>query len=148
MEAFARGGETDNSGIVGGSTRFIRVNEESPEMIIPLSSQRRDRALELFAKTGNMLGVPGFARGGSTRGNRDEGFRFNSYGGNDAAGGQNVQVEVGGITIEIHVNGNDKEGIAEAIKEQVGDIADYVVGRIADELAGQFENTPVRGGVA
>lgn len=148
MEAFARGGETDNSGIVGGSTRFIRVNEESPEMIIPLSSQRRERALKLFAKTGELLDVPGFARGGNTRGSRDEGLRFYNYGGNDAPGGQSVLVEVGGIQIEIHVDGNDKEGIAQAIKDQVGDIADYVVGRIADELARQFENTPVRGGAA
>lgn len=148
MDAFARGGSTDNGGIVGGSTRFIRVNEESPEMIIPLSSQRRERALDLWTKTGEMLGVPGFARGGETGGSHDEGIRFQRYGENDAPSGQTVQVDVGGIQIEINVNGDDKAGIAEAIRAQVGDIADYVVGRIADELAGQFENTPVRGGAA
>lgn len=68
MDAFARGGRTDNSGIVGGSTRYIRVNEESPEMVIPLSSQRRERALELWNKTGELLDVPGFARGGISNG--------------------------------------------------------------------------------
>lgn len=146
MDAFARGGSTDNSGIVGGSTRFIRVNEESPEMIIPLSSQRRERALDLWTKTGELLGVPGFARGGETGGSHDEGIRFHRYGENDAPSGQTVQVDVGGIQVEINVNGDDKSGVAEAIRAQVSDIADYVVGRIADELAGQFENTPVRGG--
>lgn len=145
--SFARGGEVDNSGIVGGSTRFIRVNEESPEMIIPLSDQRRGRALKLWAQAGNIMGVPGFARGGIIGGNNtDEGFRFNTYGGNDSTGGRTVHVDVGGVKLEIHVSGSDREGIVEAIKAQAGDLADYFVGIIADALETEFENTPVRGG--
>ena len=144
--SFARGGEVDNSGIVGGSTRFIRVNEESPEMIIPLSDQRRGRALKLWAQAGNIMGVPGFARGGIIGGNNtDEGFRFKAYGG-DSAGGRTVHVEVGGVKLEINVSGSDREGIVEAIKAQAGDLADYFVGLIADALETEFENTPVRGG--
>lgn len=148
MDAFYRGGLTDNSGIVGGSTRFIRVNEESPEMIIPLSSQRRERALELFNKTGELLDVPGFARGGRTSGGGDEGIRFHTYGSNEAAGGRIVQINMGGFKLEIHVTGSDKESVVEAIKAQAGDLADYIVGQIADALEIEFENTPVRGGVA
>lgn len=143
MEGFARGG------IVGGSTRFIRVNEESPEMIIPLSSQRRGRALKLWAQAGNMMGVPGFARGGLTNGAQDEGFRFQSYSSSDSSvGGQTVQVDVGGLTFEIHVNGNDATSITEAIKAQAAEIAETVAGVLADALGAQFENTPARGGVA
>ena len=126
MDAFARGG------IVGGSTRFIRVNEESPEMIIPLSSQRRDRATQLWAKTGEILGVSG----------QDEGFRHLSYGSSSSAGG--IQVNMGGINLEVNVTGS--EGVAEAIKAQAGELADYIVGVIADSLETEFENTPVRGG--
>ena len=126
MDAFARGG------IVGGSTRFIRVNEESPEMIIPLSSQRRDRASKLWAKTGEILGVYG----------QDEGLRFHSYGGSSSGGG--IQVNMGGFTLEVNVNGS--ESVAEAIKAQAGELADYIVGVIADSLETEFENTPVRGG--
>ena len=148
MEAFARGGETDNGGIVGGSTRFIRVNEESPEMIIPLSEQRRDRALNLWNKTGELLGVPGFARGGSTDGEQDEGIRFSTYRGGENAGGRTVQVNMGGIKLEINVNGSDKASVVEAIKAQAGELADYIVGQIADALEIEFENTPVRGGIA
>ena len=142
MEAFARGG------IVGGSTRFIRVNEESPEMIIPLSSQRRERALKLWTRTGELLDVPGFARGGRTSGSNDEGIRFRTYGGSDSAGGRTVQINMGGVKFEIHVNGSGKESIIEAIKDQAGDLADYFVGLIADALETEFENTPVKGGVA
>ena len=148
MDAFARGGVTDNSGIVGGSTRFIRVNEESPEMIIPLSSQRRERALKLWSKTGDMLGVPGFARGGSTEGGQDEGIRYRGYDSDDTAGGQAVQVDIGGVKVDIHVDATGTENIAAAIRAQSGEIAETLAGIMADALGGQFENTPVRGGAA
>lgn len=147
MEGFARGGRPDD-GMLDGSTRFIRVNEESPEMIIPLSSQRRGRALKLWAKAGNLMGVPGFARGGITSGGADEGIRFNRYDGEGASGGHAVQVDVGGITFEINVNGNDSQSITEAIKAQAAELAETVAGVLADALGAQFENTPARGGVA
>ena len=124
------------------------MNEESPEMIIPLSSQRRDRAMKLWMKTGELLDVPGFARGGNTSGEQDEGIRFNSYGSGETASGKTVQVNMGGIKLEVNVSGNDKESIVEAIKAQAGELADYIVGQIADALETEFENTPVRGGVA
>jgi hypothetical protein len=57
-------------------------------------------------------------------------------------------VNLGGVNFTIHVNGGDKGSIIQAIKEQAGELADYIVGIIADELAGEFENTPIRGGVA
>ena len=147
MEAFARGGRPGD-GMLKGSTRFIRVNEEYPEMIIPLSSQRRARAKKLWTKTGSLLGVPGFARGGMTAGGQDEGIRFNSYGSNDSVSGQSVQVDIGGLTFEINVNGNDSQSITAAIKEQAEEIAEVVAGVLADALGAQFENTPARGGVA
>lgn len=40
------------------------VGEAGPEMIIPLSSSRRSRAMELYERTGRMLGVKPFANGG------------------------------------------------------------------------------------
>ena len=148
MDAFARGGETDNSGIIGGSTRFIRVNEESPEMIIPLSSQRRERALKLWNKTGELLGVPGFARGGRSDGDNDEGIRFGNYGGGDAAGGQTVEIDVGGITVEINVDATNNKNIVDSVREQSGEIAEVIAGVLVEAFSGQYENTPLRGGVA
>ena len=141
QSSFARGG------IVGGSTRFIRVNEESPEMIIPLSSQRRERAMKLWSKTGQLLNVPGFARGGRTDGN-DEGIRFGGFSTESASGGQEVMVEIGGITVAITVQADGQTNIAEAIKAQANEIAETVAGVLADAFTAQFENTPTRGGVA
>ena len=133
-------------GMVRGGSKLIRVAEEgTPEMIIPLGSQRRERAMKLWAKTGHLLGAPGFARGGNTSGN-DEGFQFNARQDSEPIGGQSVQVDVGGITLEIHVEGSDVERIRQAIKEQINEIAEDVAGVFADAFAGNFENTPVRGG--
>ena len=155
--SFARGGLSgkipgfSNGGMVRGGSQLIEVAEEgSPEMVIPLSSQRRGRALKLWAQAGNIMGVPGFARGGIIGGDggADEGIRFNSFGADESTGGQTVQIEVGGITVEIHVNASNTENIAEAIKAQANEIAETVAGIMADALGGQFENTPVRGGVA
>ena len=140
MEAFARGG------IVGGSTRFIRVNEESPEMIIPLSSQRRERAMKLWTKTGQLLGVPGFARGGISTGDQDAGLRFQGTD-SEPANLRSFVVEVGGIHIEIKVGGTTKDEVIRAIKDQIADIAEDVAGIFADEFGALFENTPVRGEV-
>lgn len=148
MDAFARGGRTDG-GIVGGSTRFIRVNEESPEMIIPLSRQRRDRAMKLWQKTGEIIGADRFFRGGPSDENqdRDDGFRwdnpFESSGSN--AG---VNVDVGGVHVEIKVEAAGSENIVEAIKAQGQEIAETVAGILADAFQSQFENTPTKGGVA
>lgn len=142
-ESFYRGG------IVRGGSKLIEVAEEgSPEMVIPLSSQRRERGLALWEKAGEMLNVPGFFRGGLTSGG-DEGIRFHGFGSEaSTSGGQSIQIDVGGITLEIHVNGTDAQSIAEAIKAQVADIAEDVAGVMADAFAAQFENTPVRGGAA
>ena len=144
-EGFAMGGRPAD-GMLRGSTRFIRVNEEAPEMIIPLSSQRRERALKLWAKTGKLLDVPGFARGGST-GNRDEGIRFQQFGGDTPErGGQSVQVDVGGVNVTIQVDANASGSVLEAIQAQAGEIAEAVAGVMVDAMTAQFENTPLRGG--
>lgn len=136
-------------GMVRGGARLITVAEEgTPEMIIPLGSQRRERALKLFQKTGEMLNVPGFARGGLTTGNQDEGLRFRQHGGGGSTSGQEVHVEVGGVSVEIHVDASGNGNIVEAIKAQGNDIAETVAGILADAFGSQFENTPVRGGVS
>ena len=152
LEAFATGGIADGTdgGMVRGGARLITVAEEgSPEMVIPLSPQRRRRGLELLEKAGDMMGVPvgvpRFFRGGRTDGG-DEGIRFWGNGSGATSGGQTVHVEVGGVKIELHVNADGSANIVEAVKAQMGQITDAVVGAIADELGAMFENIPVRGG--
>ena len=132
MEGYARGG------IVGGATKFIRVNEEAPEMIIPLSSQRRQRAAKLWARTGELIGIPGFANGGLTS-------PIIPHGGADLGGGsQKVEINMGGVTIEINTNGNGS--IMQSIEEQEEEIAKKVAEIFKNVFSAQFANRPARGG--
>lgn len=139
---FAEGGVVSGQ----GGAKLITVTEEgTPEMIIPLGSGRRNRALELWQKAGEMLGVRGFANGGLTSG--DEGLRFTANkGGDGPVSGQNVQIEVGGITVEVNVSGENGASIGDQIKAQAEEIAETVAGVLYDAFSMQFENTPVRGG--
>ena len=143
---FALGGRPAD-GILKGGTKFISVNEEAPEMIIPLSLQRRERATDLWMKTGELLNIPGFARGGII-GRNSEGFQISRYESDGSAAAQTVQVEVGGVKVDIHVDATGTQNISEAIKEQAEEIAETVAGILADAFEEQFENTPVRGGAA
>ena len=133
----------NSGGMVRGGARLISVAEEgSPEMIIPLSSQRRDRGLKLWAKAGQMMDVPGFARGGNTS-SRDEGVRFNASNNASVCGGKGeTTVDVGGISVSINVETKEGQSITEAIKSQGNEIAETVAGILADALQAQFENTP------
>lgn len=139
-KGFARGG------IIPHGTRYIKVNEEgTPEMVIPLASQRRDRARKLWAQAGQMLGVDGFNRGGMTSGS-SEGYSIRRYEA-DTDGYQTVQqIEMGGIEVNINVDAHGDKNIVEAIREQADEIVEIVSGALADAFGAQFENTPVRGG--
>lgn len=151
MAAFARGGIVGYSegGMVRGGAQLITVAEEgNPEMIIPLGSQRRERGLKLWEKAGEMLGAPGFARGGITDGSADEGIRFVRYGGENESTTESVQIEVGGITVHIDVNAGSGENVVDAINAHSGEIVENVAGALVDALTGLFQNTPIRGGVS
>lgn len=139
LEAFA------NGGFVSGGARLVKVAEEgTPEAIIPLGSHRRKRGIELWEKTGEMLGVAGFANGGFTRGNRDEGIRFRSYSGGESQVSNDVHVEMGGVSVTVQVDARGAENVVETIKAQSHEIAETVAGILADELGDQFSNTPRR----
>ena len=91
-----------------------------------------------------MLGVPGYAAGGIV-GGRDEGLRFQNPGGG-ATAGQGMTVNVGGVTVQISVDGSgNNPDLVTAIKEQGGEIAEQVAGILADAFNSQFENTPTKG---
>lgn len=137
---------SDGGMVAGGAQLALLAEEGSPEMVIPTSSQRRKRGLDLWRQTGHMLGVPGFADGGLVGGNADEGIRSHqSSGSGSAPGASSVQVNVGGVTVEVNVNGGEGQDIAAAIAAQGEEIAEQISGILADALSAQFENTPTKG---
>lgn len=70
MSSFRKGREKGKKAATYANGGYINrphlglVGEAGPEMIIPLSSSRRGRALDLYNQTGNMLGVRPYANGG------------------------------------------------------------------------------------
>ncbi len=147
-EAFARGGIAGYSdgGMVRGGARLIKVAEEgTPEMIIPLSSQRRDRGIKLWEKAGEMLGVAGFFRGGRTD-NGNEEAHLNQFSVKPVSVGNDVKINLGGIQVSISVDAKGSANVVEDIKAKSHEIAEIIAGEFADALGGQFENTPLRGG--
>lgn len=53
-------------GTIASKPHIALVAEEGPEAIIPLSPGRRARAIDLWIRTGRLLGIPLFAEGGFT----------------------------------------------------------------------------------
>lgn len=138
-------GYSDGGMVRGGPQLATLAEEGTPEMVIPLGSQRRERGIKLWEKAGQMLGVPGFAQGGIAGArSQDEGLRYQQYQNDDSAGSQSVQVDVGGVTVEIQVDASKNENIVEAIKAQGNEIANTVAGILADAFDAQFANTATR----
>ncbi len=94
------------------------VAEAGPEAIIPLSARLRTRALDLWQRTGEYLGVKPYAVGG---------FAGPVSAVAGAGGGGSVNVTVAGITV--HVAGNELDEDALALR-----IGRYIVGEIKKSL--------------
>ncbi|MDO4280789.1 MAG: tape measure protein [Peptococcaceae bacterium] len=136
-----------DGGMVRGGARLVTVAEEgTPEMIIPLSSQRRERGRKLWAKAGQMLEVPGFARGGHAQGGEDEGIRFAPQRETGGPQPQGTTIEVGGVHVSFQVHAEGGQDVAEVIEARGSEIAETVAGFLADALEAQFINTPTLGG--
>lgn len=126
-----------NGGIVGGfadggythKKMLSWIGEEGPEAIIPLTPARRARALDLWEETGKRLGVLKNANGGVYAG------------GDGPSSGSSVQVNVGGVTIEVKSEGGN---VLETIKAQKEQIATEVAEVLNVALSAQFNNMPAK----
>lgn len=146
-----RGGFVDgysDGGFVHGGGQLIRVAEEGDsEVVIPLSQRRRDRAMQLWEKTGNILHANfggNYALGGFTD-DTSEGRRSPvKISGADMGGAQTIKIDVGGIELNVRVEGG--QDVVAAIQDQKEELADEIAGIIEKALAEQFRNMPRRKG--
>lgn len=135
--AYANGGQVNRPhlGLVG---------EAGPEMIIPLSSGRRNRAMELFNRTASLLGVRPYAEGGLAGaepivpgyGSSSPAVSLAGTMGGTIKGSANGAVHVSApITVEINGGGADESFIKEVI---------YKYGReFVDNLREALNNRPM-----
>ena len=111
------------------SPEIALIGERSPEAIIPLDGSRR--ALELFKKTGEVLGVD----------SDGEGYSISSGGGvasvapNVTVGNVNVSIEVSGVE-----NATD---FMQAVRENAHEISDVVAAKISEAVASVSRNQPL-----
>lgn len=138
------GGKYAWGGILSGP-RYGVVAEDGPEAIIPLSPSKNDRALDLWMKAGQYLGVKPYADGDIVGEPAPVSIQTVPSGDGDGSG-QKVQVIVT-LSPEfiIQAAGADEESIMAIIRSHLRELADEMGGEIAEQIEEIFKNIPVKG---
>ncbi len=122
------------------------VAEAGPEAIIPLSGEKRQRGIELWQRTGELLGVRPYADGGIV-GEEPADIPTATPAGR---GGQSISVKVevsASPTFIIRGGGDaDENKILAVLKAYIREMADDIGDELAERLARIFANMPVKGG--
>ena len=118
------------------------VAENGPEAIIPLND--RTRGLDILERAATMMGLD---FGNEMDFTPDESGESAPLITPVSAGNtpQSVSIDMGGISIPITISGGsmDAQGVVQAIRENLEDIADDIGGQLADKVASIFVNQPV-----
>ncbi|MDU7473627.1 MAG: tape measure protein [Paenibacillus macerans] len=122
---------------------FGLVGEAGPEAIIPLSSGKRDRGLELWERAGRMLGVRPYAFGGIVGPVTAPEAPVFAPVAPMAPGGatSGLTINLGGIQFSITVENGDGQDIIEAIREHGDEIADEIAEKIGARLDESTNNS-------
>ena len=142
-------------GFVTAETHFF-AGEHGPEVVIPLSSSRRARALDLFEKTAAILGGDPLNVGGDELAQELPGGELSDDFGVPAnehidaetpvtnqstSATSNNSVEMGGITVNFEISGAENpQEVMETIKENLAELADKIAGEIAKTVGAIHEN--------
>nr|DAX35127.1 MAG TPA: minor tail protein [Bacteriophage sp.] len=118
------------------------VAENGPEAIIPLND--RTRGLDILERAATMMGLD---FGNEMDFTPDESGESAPLITPVSAGNtpQSVSIDMGGISIPITISGGsmDAQGVVQAIRENLEDIADDIGGQLADKVVSIFVNQPV-----
>ncbi len=123
------------------------VAEDGAEGIIPLSPSKRQRGLDLWQRTGELLGVRAYEDGGIVGDEPDEIPVASATG----RAGQNltIKVEVKAepkFTIEGSGDTTDENKVLAILKAYIREMTDDIGDELAERLARIFANMPVKGG--
>lgn len=122
------------------------VAEDGAEGIIPLSPSKRNRGIDLWQRTGEILGVQPYADGGIV-GDEPEQLPKEV----PTGGGQNITIKVEvkaepKFTIEGDGDITDENKVLAVLKEYIREMTDDIGDELAERLARIFANMPVKGG--
>ena len=119
------------------------VAEQGPEAIIPLSPSKNARALDLWMKAGQYLGVKPYADGdivGDTTPLTSETVTTGGSGNNF-----DIHLEINPEFVIQGTEGMDEESIVRLIKARIREMVDDIGDELAEKLAWIFANMPVKG---
>lgn len=122
------------------------VAEDGAESIVPLDPSKRSRGIDLWQRTGELLGVKQYADGGIA-GEEPKISKDIPAGG----GGQTISIDIEvkadpNITIEGGGEGMDESQIVGVLKEYIREMTDDIGDELAERLALIFSNMPAKGG--
>ena len=152
----SRGDTTDTNkphkasgGFVSRATELI-AGEAGTEVIIPLSSSRRNRGLDLWEKAGQMLGVKTYADGGFVGGIYKENYLSNDMydiSDNDMAvpiiveSGQSPRINITvGASPSITISNESNADVLQVLRENLSNVTDEILEQVAEVLEGIFKN--------
>ncbi|MDK2877854.1 MAG: hypothetical protein PWR06_570 [Thermoanaerobacteraceae bacterium] len=123
------------------------VAEDGAEGIIPLSPSKRSRGIDLWQRTGELLGVRPYADGGIV-GDEPESIPVAPSNGN---AGQNITIKVEvkaepKFTIKGSGGTTDENKVLAVLKAYIREMTDDIGDELAERLARIFANMPVKGG--
>jgi len=123
------------------------VAEDGAEGIIPLSPSKRQRGLDLWQRTGELLGVRAYEDGGIVGEEPDEIPVASATG----KAGQNITIKVEvkaepKFTIEGSGDTTDENKVLAVLKAYIREMTDDIGDELAERLARIFANMPVKGG--
>ncbi|GAQ25096.1 tape measure protein [Tepidanaerobacter syntrophicus] len=122
------------------------VAEDGAEGIIPLSPSKRQRGLDLWQRTGELLGVRAYEDGGIVGEEPDEIPVASATG----KAGQNITIKVEvkaepKFTIEGGGDNTDENKVVAILKAYIREMTDDIGDELAERLARIFANMPVKG---
>lgn len=135
-------GNNANGGYIGSKTLSWLAEEGYPEMVIPFAPHRRGRALSLWERAGELLGVETQknAVGGIVGADLSE--NPSSKVAVDKGGSGTTEVKIENITFDIKTEGNSVD-ILSAIKSQESAIVSLVSKALFEAVKEASENTPM-----
>lgn len=117
------------------------VGEDGPEAIIPLSSKRRDRGMDLWLQAGRALGVKEYADGGMIGDVPLSGGSSDSTSGDSSGSGDKGQVVIN-MNPVFNINGNSGNDTVNTIKEKLKELINEMSGELATRLLESYANMP------
>ncbi len=124
------------------------VAEDGAEGIIPLSPSKRTRGLDLWWRTGELLGVRPYGNGGIAGDIPTASAVPVSVGTGNVT--QYIQARVEKVEVHpaFHIEGDnlDEENVVTIIKGRIREMADDIGDELAERLSRIFANMPVKGG--